>query len=115
MQEYAIYSVIPPEGCAAILWRDAGEEGRGGRGAEAHRARPAEGRHHRRDRARADRRRAHRSGGAPRALVDEALRARRSAEVSALDTRDRGSRARYDKFRNMGTARAIDFVDEAQA
>src|SRR5919109_704603 len=23
MHEYAIYSVIPPEGCAAILWRDA--------------------------------------------------------------------------------------------
>ena len=23
IQEYAIYSVIPPEGCAAILWRDA--------------------------------------------------------------------------------------------
>jgi acetyl-CoA carboxylase carboxyl transferase subunit alpha len=23
MQEYATYSVIPPEGCAAILWRDA--------------------------------------------------------------------------------------------
>ena len=22
MQEHAIYSVIPPEGCAAILWRD---------------------------------------------------------------------------------------------
>src|SRR5438046_5840017 len=26
MQEYAIYSVIPPEGCAAILWRDAGRK-----------------------------------------------------------------------------------------
>ena len=26
MQEFAIYSVIPPEGCAAILWRDAEEE-----------------------------------------------------------------------------------------
>jgi acetyl-CoA carboxylase carboxyl transferase subunit alpha len=25
MQEHAIYSVITPEGCAAILWRDAGE------------------------------------------------------------------------------------------
>jgi acetyl-CoA carboxylase carboxyl transferase subunit alpha len=25
MQEFAIYSVISPEGCAAILWRDAGE------------------------------------------------------------------------------------------
>lgn len=25
MHEFAIYSVIPPEGCAAILWRDAGE------------------------------------------------------------------------------------------
>ena len=23
MQEYAVYGVIPPEGCAAILWRDA--------------------------------------------------------------------------------------------
>src|SRR6202008_3218108 len=22
MQEFAVYSVIPPEGCAAILWRD---------------------------------------------------------------------------------------------
>ncbi len=25
MQEHAVYSVISPEGCAAILWRDAGE------------------------------------------------------------------------------------------
>ena len=25
MHEFAVYSVIPPEGCAAILWRDAGE------------------------------------------------------------------------------------------
>src|SRR5262245_48524085 len=26
MQEFSIYSVIPPEGCAAILWRDAGKK-----------------------------------------------------------------------------------------
>jgi acetyl-CoA carboxylase carboxyl transferase subunit alpha len=26
MHEHAIYSVIPPEGCAAILWRDAGKK-----------------------------------------------------------------------------------------
>src|SRR5712692_9738656 len=26
MQEFAIYSVIPPEGCAAILWRDPGKK-----------------------------------------------------------------------------------------
>jgi acetyl-CoA carboxylase carboxyl transferase subunit alpha len=26
MQEFAMYSVIPPEGCAAILWRDAGKK-----------------------------------------------------------------------------------------
>lgn len=26
IQEFAIYSVIPPEGCAAILWRDAGRK-----------------------------------------------------------------------------------------
>ena len=28
MHEFAIYSVIPPEGCAAILWRDPGERSR---------------------------------------------------------------------------------------
>src|SRR3954462_5204269 len=27
MQEFAVYSVIPPEGCAAILWRDANRKG----------------------------------------------------------------------------------------
>ena len=37
MQEYSVYSVIPPEGCAAILWRDAEPEGGGGRGAQDHR------------------------------------------------------------------------------
>src|SRR4029077_6406415 len=26
MHEFAIYSVIPPEGCAAILWRDAAKK-----------------------------------------------------------------------------------------
>src|SRR6476661_836192 len=26
MQEFAVYSVIPPEGCAAILWRDANKK-----------------------------------------------------------------------------------------
>src|SRR6266705_620521 len=26
MQEYAIYSVIPPEGCAALVWRDASKK-----------------------------------------------------------------------------------------
>src|SRR5215475_13901898 len=26
MQEFSVYSVIPPEGCAAILWRDAGKK-----------------------------------------------------------------------------------------
>ena len=26
MHEFAVYSVIPPEGCAAILWRDAGRK-----------------------------------------------------------------------------------------
>src|SRR5262249_56744967 len=26
IQEYAVYSVIPPEGCAAVLWRDANRQ-----------------------------------------------------------------------------------------
>ena len=109
MQEFAIYSVIPPEGCAAILWRDAGEEGGGGRGAEADGARPAEGRDHRRDHPGADRRRAHRSRRPPpsssTACSRHVLR-----EVSALDGETRLAR-RYDKFRNMGRL-GVDFVDE---
>ena len=69
MQEYAIYSVIPPEGCAAILWRDAGKKVEAAQRAEADRARSARERHHRRDRPRTRRRRPHeprRSGDARR-------------------------------------------------
>ena len=88
-----------------------GEEGRGGAGAEAHGARLAQGRHHRRDHAGADRRRAHRSAAAARA-------GRRGAAAGAR----RGERARppstagaaVQKFRNMGRL-GIDFVDEGES
>ena len=108
MQEYAIYSVIPPEGCAAILWRDANKK------VEASAAlkltapdllkagiidhlipEPVGG--------------AHTDPAAAAALVgnvlDDVL-----AEAIALDSQTRLDR-RYDKFRNMGRA-GIDFVDE---
>ena len=108
MQEYAIYSVIPPEGCAAILWRDPKKK------VEASAAlkltapdllqagiidqiipEPIGG--------------AHTNPEAAAALVvtvlDKVL-----AEVSALDSETRLNR-RYDKFRNMGRI-GIDFVDE---
>jgi acetyl-CoA carboxylase carboxyl transferase subunit alpha len=108
MQEHAIYSVIPPEGCAAILWRDSGRKMEA---AEALRLtapdllkaaiidriipEPTGG--------------AHADPVATIALVDgvldEVLR-----DVSALDSETRLSR-RYDKFRNMGRL-GIDFVDE---
>jgi acetyl-CoA carboxylase carboxyl transferase subunit alpha len=108
MQEFSIYSVIPPEGCAAILWRDAGKK------AEAAEAlkltapdllgaglideivrEPVGGAH-------AD------PAGAAR-MVDEVLM-RVLAEVSALDAGARLAQ-RYDKFRVMGKLGA-DFVDE---
>ena len=108
MQEYAIYSVIPPEGCAAILWRDANKK------VEASAAlkltapdllkagiidhiipEPIGG--------------AHTDPNAAAALVVHALDAI-LAEVSALDSETRLAR-RYDKFRNMGRL-GIDFVDE---
>ena len=41
MLEHAIYSVISPEGCASILWRDAGPGASRGRGVAADRRRPA--------------------------------------------------------------------------
>ncbi len=53
MQENAIYSVISPEGCASILWRDAGSGQEGRRRVQAgRRALPRAGRD-RRDRSRA--------------------------------------------------------------
>ena len=65
MHEFAIYSVIPPEGCAAILWRDAGRKVEAAEALKLTAPDLLELRRHRRDRARADRRRAHepRAGG----------------------------------------------------
>ena len=68
MQEFAIYSVIPPERLRSDPVARCREKGRGGRGVEADRAGPLEGADHRRDRAGTDRRCAQRRrrGGGPR-------------------------------------------------
>jgi acetyl-CoA carboxylase carboxyl transferase subunit alpha len=99
MQEFSVYSVIPPEGCAAILWRDANRK------VEAAAAlritapdmlalglvdgivpEPTGG--------------AHNNPDAATALVDQALSVS-LAEVSALPIEAR-LEARYQKFRKMG-------------
>lgn len=109
MQEFAIYSVIPPEGCAALVWRDSAKK------AEAAEAlkltapdllgfriideiikEPVGG--------------AHTDPDAAARTVDEVL-SRALAEVSALDSAARLD-ARYQKFRNMGRL-GYEFVDEA--
>jgi acetyl-CoA carboxylase carboxyl transferase subunit alpha len=108
MQEYAIYSVIPPEGCAAILWRDPAKK------VEAAAAlkitapdllkagiideivpEPIGG--------------AHTDPAAAARIVDRVLE-RVLGEVTALDRETRLAQ-RYDKFRNMGRL-GVDFVDE---
>jgi acetyl-CoA carboxylase carboxyl transferase subunit alpha len=99
MQEFAVYSVIPPEGCAAILWRDASRKIEA---AEALKitapdliargivdgvvAEPLGG--------------AHLDADAAAAAVDLAVAAA-LAEVAALDTATR-LQARYDRFRRLG-------------
>src|SRR6266513_2381479 len=107
MQEYAIYSVIPPEGCAAILWRDAKKK------VEASAAlkltapdllkagiideivpEPVGG--------------AHVDPAAAAEFVDGVL-TRCLAEVAGMDTKARLA-ARYEKFRRMGRV-GIDFVE----
>jgi acetyl-CoA carboxylase carboxyl transferase subunit alpha len=107
MQEYAIYSVIPPEGCAAILWRDPAKK------VEAAAAlkitapdllkagiideivpEPVGG--------------AHTDPGAAAICINGVLE-RVLAEVSALG-KDARLELRYQKFRNMGRL-GIDFVD----
>jgi acetyl-CoA carboxylase carboxyl transferase subunit alpha len=99
MLEFAVYSVIPPEGCAAILWRDSARK------VEAAAAlkitapdllamnvideivpEPVGG--------------AHQDHAAATAFIDEAI-ARHLAEVSAMTSGDRLER-RYQKFRSIG-------------
>src|SRR5215217_7122700 len=94
MQEFAVYSVIPPEGCAAILWRDANRK------VEAAAAlkltapdllragvidEPPGG--------------AHTNHEAAAKLVDDALM-RALSEVAAFDSDTRLAR-RYEKFRGI--------------
>jgi acetyl-CoA carboxylase carboxyl transferase subunit alpha len=105
MHEFAIYSVIPPEGCAAILWRDPARK------VEASAAlkitapdllglgvideiitEPIGG--------------AHTDPAQAAALVDIAL-ARALAEVSLLDVETRLNQ-RYEKFRKMGSVGIIE-------
>ena len=105
MHEFAIYSVIPPEGCAAILWRDANKK------VEASEAlkitapdllrleiideivnEPVGG--------------AHTDPAQAAALVDVALQ-RALNEVSAMDVPER-LEARYQKFRKMGSVGIIE-------
>lgn len=99
MHEFAIYSVIPPEGCAAILWRDSGRKVEA---AEALRltapdllnfgvvdeivAEPIGG--------------AHTNHELATSLLDAALE-RTLREVGAMDSATR-LETRYQKFRHMG-------------
>ena len=99
MHEFAIYSVIPPEGCAAILWRDSGRKIEA---AEALRltapdlvnfgvvdeiiAEPVGG--------------AHTNHALATSLLDAALE-RALRDVWAMDSATRLD-ARYQKFRQMG-------------
>ena len=107
MQEFSIYSVIPPEGCAAILWRDAGKKVEA---AEALKLtapdllaagiideivpEPVGG--------------AHTDVDAAARTVDEVL-SRMLTDVERLSSAERLDR-RYDKFRGMGRV-GVDFTE----
>ena len=107
MQEFSVYSVIPPEGCAAILWRDANKKVEAAEALkitapdmlalgliDAIVPEPSGG--------------AHNNADAATALVDQALSAALD-ELSGLPV-DARLKARYDKFRKMGEER-ISFTD----
>jgi len=109
IQEFAIYSVIPPEGCAAILWRDSGRKVEA---AEALKLtapdmlrlgivdtivpEPVGA--------------AHNDPASAAGLLDRAISSALAA-VEALTPEERLN-ARYEKFRNMGRL-GIDFVETA--
>ena len=107
MHEFAVYSVIPPEGCAAILWRDAGRK------VEAAEALKITA-HDLLERAIIDGIIPEPLGGAHQdpdeaaRLLDKPL-TDALAEVSTWSDAERMQR-RYDKFRHMGRL-GIEFVD----
>src|SRR5688500_1642015 len=99
MQEFSVYSVIPPEGCAAILWRDANKKVEAAAALKITAAdllglglvdaivpEPLGGAHNDVDRA--------------TGLVDQALM-QALADVAPLSV-DARLTARYEKFRRMG-------------
>ncbi|CAN5510270.1 acetyl-CoA carboxylase carboxyltransferase subunit alpha [soil metagenome] len=107
MQEFSVYSVIPPEGCAAILWRDANRKVEAAAAlkitapdllalgvVDAIIPEPQGG--------------AHNDHDAATALVDQALAASLE-ELAGLDVEARLA-ARYEKFRRMG-AEGIGYRD----
>ena len=106
MHEFAIYSVIPPEGCAAILWRDSNRKVEAAERAEADRAGSAA------LRTSSTRSCPSRSAARTRTpswaatLLDTALE-RTLAEVSAMDSATR-LEARYRKWRAMGNVGIIE-------
>jgi acetyl-CoA carboxylase carboxyl transferase subunit alpha len=110
MQEFSVYSVIPPEGCAAILWRDANRKVEAAAAlkitapdlmalglVDAIIPEPPGG--------------AHNDHEAATALVDQALGAALD-EVSGLGIEARLD-LRYDKFRRMGEE-GVGFEDTAK-
>ena len=111
MQEFSVYSVIPPEGCAAILWRDAARKVEAAEALKITASdmlalglideivkEPIGGAHLDYDRA--------------AALVDEAIA--RHLQVLQAMSPDERLEARYQKFRAMGSA-GLAFVDDAPA
>jgi acetyl-CoA carboxylase carboxyl transferase subunit alpha len=109
IQEFAIYSVIPPEGCAAILWRDAGRKVEAAEAlkltapdmlrlgiVDAIVPEPVGG--------------AHNDPQSAAGLLDRAILSALEA-VKALGSEERTAK-RYDKFRQMGRL-GTDFVDLA--
>lgn len=111
MQEFAVYSVIPPEGCAAILWRDANRKVEAAAALkitapdllelgliDAIVPEPPGGAHNDHDRA--------------TALVDQAL-SQALADLLPM-TPEALLAARYEKFRRMGRLEQA-FTDAAAA
>jgi acetyl-CoA carboxylase carboxyl transferase subunit alpha len=111
IQEFAIYSVIPPEGCAAILWRDSGRKIEAAEAlkltapdmlrlgiVDAIVPEPVGGAHNDHDSA--------------AGLLDRAILGALESVTSL--TSEQRTASRYEKFRKMGRAGA-DFTDTASA
>ena len=114
MQEFAIYSVIPPEGCAAILWRDPAKKAEAAEALQDDRARSAARRASSTRSSPSPMGGAHTDPAAAAALASTPRCRASGGRVSRARQRDAAGAAVREVPEGWGGVVIVDFVDDGE-